>query len=101
LAIAVRFTPSWSRGRGLGAGRLATRRGGLGGLRVLLAERGDDLMTDLLERHAQRLEDARGDPLALADQPEEQVLGADVAVPQLAGLVDGELDHLLGGAARA
>jgi len=63
---------------------------------VLLTERRDDLVADLLERDAQRFEDARSDPLALAYEAEEQMLGADVAVAQLAGFIDRELDDLLG-----
>jgi hypothetical protein len=62
---------------------------------VLLAERGDDLVPDLLERHAERFEHARGDALPLAHQTEQQVLGTDVAVAELAGLIDRELDDLL------
>jgi hypothetical protein len=63
---------------------------------MLLAERRDYLVTDLLERHAERLEDAGRDPLTLAHEAEEQVLGTDVAVAELARLVYGELDDLLG-----
>ena len=63
---------------------------------MLLAERGDDLMADLLQRDAERFEHARGDALALAHETQEKVLGADVAVAQLAGFVDRELDDLLG-----
>src|SRR3989442_1318901 len=69
--------------------RLARLRG------VLLTERRDDLVADLLERDAERFEDARGDALAFADETEEQMLGADVAVAELARLVDRELDDLL------
>ncbi len=82
--------------RGLGLGGLAARGGRLRGRGVLLAERGDDLVAHLFERHAERLEHARRDALALADEAEEEVLGADVAVAELAGLVDGQLDDLLG-----
>ena len=42
-----------------------------------------------------RLEHARGDALALADEAQEQVLRADVVVAEPAGLVDGELDDPL------
>ena len=38
----------------------------------------------------------RGDPLALADEAQQQVLGADVVVAQRARLGDGVLQHLLG-----
>jgi hypothetical protein len=37
----------------------------------------------------------RGDALVLLDQAEQQVLGADVVVPEVAGLLHGELEHLL------
>jgi hypothetical protein len=53
-------------------------------------------VANLVEVDAEGLEDARGDPLALADEPEEQVLGADVVVAEAASLVDGELDDALG-----
>jgi len=52
-------------------------------------------MADLLERHAERLEDSGSDALALANEAEEQVLGADVAVAELSRFVDCELDDLL------
>ena len=56
----------------------------------------DDLVADLVEVDAERLEDAGGDPLALADEAEEQVLRADVVVAEAARLVDRELDDPLG-----
>ena len=43
----------------------------------------------------ERLEDAGGDPLALADEAEEEVLRADVVVAEAASLVDRELDDPL------
>src|SRR5205807_2728942 len=82
--------------RGLRACRLTAGRCRLGRLRVLLSERGDDLVPHLFKRNAKRLEDAGRDPLALAYEAEEQVLGADVAVAELAGFIDRELDDLLG-----
>ena len=63
---------------------------------MLLPERCDDLVTDLLEANAKRLEDAGGDSLSFAHDPKQQVLGANVAVAQLARLVDRELDHPFG-----
>ena len=39
---------------------------------------------------------ARGDAFTLADQAEQQMLGADVVVIELARLFEGELDHALG-----
>jgi G3E family GTPase len=52
-------------------------------------------VADLVEVDAERLEDTGGDPLALADEAQEQVLRADVVVAEPAGLVDRELDHPL------
>jgi hypothetical protein len=52
-------------------------------------------VADLVEVHAETLEDAGGDALALADEAEEQVLGADVVVAEAARLVDRQLDDPL------
>ena len=60
-----------------------------------LGQDADDLVADLVEVDAQRLEDAGGDALTLADQAEQQVLRADVVVAQAAGLVDRQLDDPL------
>ena len=51
--------------------------------------------------HAERIrpqveKDDRGDPFPLADEPEEYVLGADVAVIELQCLTKAELEDLLG-----
>ena len=56
----------------------------------------DDLGAHLLEADAEALEHAGRDAFALADQAEQQVLGADVVVVEAARFVDGELDDLLG-----
>ena len=79
-------------GRGL-AGALRLLGGRPGGR--ALRQDPDDLVADLVEVHAERLQHAGGDPLALADEAQEQVLRADVVVPQPAGLVDGQLDDAL------
>ena len=79
-------------GRGL-AGALRLLGGRPGGR--ALRQDADDLVADLVEVDAERLEDAGGDPLALADQAEEQVLGADVVVAEAARLVDRQLDDAL------
>src|SRR5206468_1723101 len=63
--------------------------------RRALRQDADDLVTDLVQVDAEGLEDAGGDPLALADEPEEQVLRTDVVVAEPARLVDRELDHAL------
>ena len=69
----------------LGAGRL-----------TLGAQQGGRLNADLGRVDPEVGQDARGDALALADQAQQQVLGADVVVVELAGLFEGELDHALG-----
>ncbi len=53
-------------------------------------------MTDLIESHSERLEDSGADVPSLTHDPEKQVLRADMAVAELARLVDRQLDHLLG-----
>ena len=55
---------------------------------VLVAEQGQRLLPDLVEPRAERLEDLGGDGLAFLHQAEEQVLGADVVVAELARLLD-------------
>src|SRR5207253_1186728 len=74
---------------------LAACRRGLSSLRVLLSQGRNDLVPDLLERNPERLEHTGRDPLAFTDEPEKQMLGADVAVTELSRLVDRELDDLL------
>ncbi len=77
--------------RGLACALRLGRRAGRGALR----QDPDDLVADLVEIHAQRLEDTGGDPLALADEAQEQVLRADVVVSEAACLIDGQLDDSL------
>src|SRR3954447_14301608 len=52
-------------------------------------------MADLVQVHAERFEHTGGDALALTDEAEQQMLRADVVVPEPAGFVDGQLDHTL------
>ena len=94
---------SCARGIGEVDPELVDRRGLAGALRLrrrpggrALRQDADDLVADLVEVDAERLEDAGGDPLALADEAEQQVLRADVVVAEAARLVDGELDDALG-----
>ena len=78
-------------GRGLaGALRLLGRSG-----RRRLRQHADDLVADLVQVHAEALEHAGGDALALAHEAQQQVLGADVVVAEPARLVDRQLDHAL------
>ena len=69
---------------------------GAGALRHALREDARRLGAHALEVDAEALEHAGGDAFALADEAEEQVLGADVVVVQAARFVDGQLDDLLG-----
>ena len=55
----------------------------------------DDLLANPAEVGAELLQDLRGDALALADQPEQDVLGADVVVPELQRLAERQLQDLL------
>jgi hypothetical protein len=83
------------RGRLVGArGAAAAGRRADGLLR--LADHADDLRPDLLGVGAERLEHAARDALALAEEAEQDVLGADVVVPELARLLERELEHALG-----
>ena len=59
-----------------------------------LADHGSDRARTSLDRELERLEHARREPLLLAQQPEQDVLGADVVVPERARLVLREDDHL-------
>ena len=61
-----------------------------------LAEDANDLMAHLVQVHAQALQHAGGDALALAHQAQQQVLRADVVVAQATRFVDGEFDDALG-----
>ena len=51
-------------------------------------------MPNLLQRDVEALEDASGNTFLLAQQPEQQVLGADVVVLKAAGLVLRQDDDL-------
>ena len=56
----------------------------------------DHLGADALHGDVERLEHARGEALLLAEQAEQDVLGADVVVLEDAGLFLGEYHHLPG-----
>ena len=61
---------------------------------VALADDPRDLRAHLLHRDVEGLEHARREALFLAQQPEQDVLGADVVVLERPGLVLGEDDDL-------
>ena len=56
----------------------------------------DHGLADLLQLGAELLQDLGRHALTLTDQPEEDVLGADVVVPELQRLAEAELEDLLG-----
>src|SRR3954453_13838161 len=58
-------------------------------------EHPDDLVADLLGVGVEVEQDACGDALVLADQAEQDVLGANVVVAQAQRLAEGELEDLL------
>ena len=60
------------------------------------ADDAHDLGADALDGDVEGLEHARGEALLLAQQPEQDVLGADVVVLERARLLLGENDHLAG-----
>ena len=60
------------------------------------ADDAHDLGADALDGDVERLEHARGEALLLAQQAEQDVLGADVVVLERPGLFLGEDDDLAG-----
>ncbi|OPZ49648.1 MAG: hypothetical protein BWY91_03036 [bacterium ADurb.BinA028] len=81
---------------GLARGR-ADARGGLLALPGLVAgEQLDDLLADLVEVGAELDQHLGSHALALTDEAEQDVLGADVGVTQLQPLAQGILQDLLG-----
>ena len=79
--------------------RRALRRAAAGGRRLLALvarQQLDDLLADPVEVGAELDQHLRGDALALADQAEQDVLGADVVVAELQRLAQRQLEHLLG-----
>src|SRR5207247_1777943 len=59
-------------------------------------EHTDDLVADLLRVGVEVEQDACRNALVLAHEPEEDVLGSDVVVPEREGLAERELQDLLG-----
>ena len=75
----------------------ARREGDLAGGDFLAgADDADDLRAHALDGDVERLEDTGGEPLLLAQETEQDVLGADVVVLEDAGFLLGEDDHLAG-----
>ena len=91
-AASVRLIPSWSTVGVL----LARFVSGVGPADELCDRTRMTSWRTLSRLTPERLEDAGGDPLALADEAQQQVLRADVVVAEAARLVDGQLDDPLG-----
>src|SRR5690606_16177852 len=84
--------PAWG-----GLALFVRRAGDGGGLLALVArEQLDDLLAHLVEVGTELDEHLRSDALALADEAEQDVLGADVVVAELQRFSERELEHLLG-----
>jgi hypothetical protein len=81
-----------------GAPLACARRGaGGGGLFALVpGEKLDDLLTHPVEVSAQLDQHLSRHALALTDEAEQDVLGADVVMAELKRLTQGQLQHLLG-----
>ena len=67
-----------------------------GGAHACAGEQLDDGLANLGEISPELLKNLGGDPLALTDEPEKDVLGADVVVPELEGFPERQLENLLG-----
>ena len=93
----VRLRPNWSRTSDVDGACPRPGRAGRGRLLALVAgEQLDDLLADPVEVGAELDEHLGGDALALADQAEQDVLGADVVVAELQRLAQRQLEDLLG-----
>ena len=81
-----------------GGARFAGRLQRFGGLIALntRAEQAENLLTDLLELEAEIHEHLCRHAVVFAQQAEQEVLGADVVVVEVARFLDRVLDHLLG-----
>ncbi len=77
-------------------GRLLRATGRRGLLALVAVEQLDDLLPDAVEVGAKLHQHLSGHALALTDEAEEDVLGADVVVTQLQGLAERQLKDLLG-----
>ena len=82
--------PRRRRRRPAGPGRRTRRTPATGA-----GEHADDLVADLLGVRVEVEQDARGDALVLANEAEQDVLGADVVVTEGKCLAQGQLEHLL------
>ena len=102
-ASLVRFLPNWSSSLedflpspGAAAEPAPDATGGALAASARSGEHADDLVADLLGVGVEVEQDAGGDALVLAHQPQQDVLGADVVVAEAQRLAQRELEHLLG-----
>ena len=79
-----------------GGGRLRGSARGGGLLALIAVQQLDHLLAHPVQVRAQLHQDLGRHALALADQAEQDVLGADVVVPELQRLAQRELEYLLG-----
>ena len=61
-----------------------------------MTEQIENLLADVLQFEPQVHQHLRGHPLLFAEQPQQDVLGADVIMVEVTGLLHRILDHLLG-----
>jgi len=61
-----------------------------------MSQQVQDFFSNVLKSESEVHEDLGGNALLLAEQPQQQVLGADIVVIEVARLLDRVLDHLLG-----
>ena len=94
----VRLRPNWSRtGEPVGASEAAPPNAGPDRFFPLIAgHQLDDLLADPTQVGPQAYEDLGSDALPLADHAEQHVLGTDVAVSELKGLAQRQLEDLFG-----
>ena len=81
---------------GAGSGARAGARAGALAAAAGAGQHPDDLVADLLGVRVEVEQDAGGDALVLADEAEQDVLGADVVVAEAQRLAQRELQDLLG-----
>ena len=88
------FSSAWAPGRcgAAGGGLLAAALAAAGELGIELAQ---DLVARALDVDVEGLEDAGGDALALAQEAEQDVLGADIGMVERLRLLAGERQDLL------
>src|SRR5262249_8116958 len=92
-----RVAADLSEPHGAARGGPRPRRAGLGRLLALVAvQQVDDLLAHPVQVGAELDQHLRGHAVALADQPEQDVLGADVVMAELQRLTQRKLKHLLG-----